>query len=276
MEEVSQNNKTETHHRFLDEAGDTTFFGKGKIPIIGIKEGVSLCFILGMVKFKTPLAQLRDSVQLLQQQVQKDSYFKDIHSVQKKIQNGGFYFHASDDIPEIRKIFYEYIKSIDCSFEAVNGRKIPEIYLRKHNNKEAEYYADLLSHLLKNKFKGGEKLILHIAERGNTTKNATLELARQKAMQRFQKNKPRKEITTNIVFDVQNHKTEPLLNIADYLCWAVQRVFEKGEMRYYNFIEEKVSLVVDIYDTANYEGNKHYYTYRNKLTSKNKLSPPLY
>ena len=36
-------------HRFLDEAGDTTLFGKGRVPILG-QEGVSRCFGLGMVK----------------------------------------------------------------------------------------------------------------------------------------------------------------------------------------------------------------------------------
>jgi hypothetical protein len=30
-------------HRFLDEAGDTTFFGKGRVPMLG-QDGVSLSF----------------------------------------------------------------------------------------------------------------------------------------------------------------------------------------------------------------------------------------
>jgi hypothetical protein len=40
------------YHRFLDESGDTTFYGKRKRVIVGEK-GVSKCFILGMVKFKS-------------------------------------------------------------------------------------------------------------------------------------------------------------------------------------------------------------------------------
>ena len=36
------------YHRFLDESGDTTFYGKGKRVIIG-ENGVSKCFILGTV-----------------------------------------------------------------------------------------------------------------------------------------------------------------------------------------------------------------------------------
>jgi len=39
------------YHRFLDKAGDTTFYGKGKKNIIG-EDGVSKVFILGMIKVK--------------------------------------------------------------------------------------------------------------------------------------------------------------------------------------------------------------------------------
>jgi len=33
---------------------------------------------------------------------------------------------------------------------------------------------------------------------------------------------------------------EPLLNVADYFCRAVQNVFEKGETRFYNFLQTTV------------------------------------
>ena len=60
--------------------------------------------------------------------------------------------------------------------------------------------------------------------------------------------------------------------IADYLCWAVQRVFEKGETRYYEYMIEKIKLVVDLYDIKNYEKGKNYYTIKNPLTAKNEIS----
>src|SRR5690606_28088601 len=37
--------------------------------------------------------------------------------------------------------------------------------------------------------------------------------------------------------------------------WAVQRAFVKKEMRYYRFIESKVSLLVDLYDVSRYPDN---------------------
>lgn len=268
------NKKTkEFYHRFLDEAGDTTFFGKGKITIVG-SEGVSKAFIIGMVKFKEPLQPLREKIINLQNEVIKDPYFKDIPSIQKKVNSKGYYFHATDDIPEVRKIFFEFINSINLSFEAVVGRKIYEIFYKKHNSREVEFYADLLSHLLKNKLQIGGKLILNISERGKSTKNKNLLLALRKAKDRFNKKNPDKETVTQVVFNIQSQTKEPLLNIADYLCWSVQRVFERGEVRYYNYIKEKISLVIDLFDSSKYEGNKHYYKGKNILTSQNKINPP--
>ena len=53
-----------------------------------------------------------------------------------------------------------------------------------------------------------------------------------------------------VLFNVQKPTVEPLLNIADYLCWSIQRVFEKGETRYYEYVRNKISVVWDIYDFA--------------------------
>ena len=149
---MNKSKDKEFFHRFLDEAGDTTFYGKGKIPIIGKVEGVSLCFILGMVKFKEPLKEMREKIITLQNEVERDSYYNEVPSILKKKQKTGFYFHATDDIPEVREKFYKFLRSIDFSFEAVTGRKIYDIFTKKHNSKEEEFYGDMLSHLLKNKF----------------------------------------------------------------------------------------------------------------------------
>src|SRR4030042_3462755 len=130
MESLSMSKAPKNDHRFLDEAGDTTFYGKGKVNIIG-QQWVSACFILGLVHFKEPFEPIRDKIKELQTQVINDQYFRDIPSIQKKVSQSGFYFHATDDLPEVRKLFFEYIKTIDCSFEAVVGRKIPALYESK-------------------------------------------------------------------------------------------------------------------------------------------------
>lgn len=268
---IIRKNKIATH-RFLDEAGDTTFYGKGSTNIIG-KDGVSNTFIIGMVKFKQPLEPLREQIKQLQENVANDPYFR-VPSILKKQNGPGYYFHATDDIPEVRKIFFDFIKMIDCSFEAIVASKSIERFETKHKGKEEFFYADILSHLLKNKLTSKqEKLVLHISARGKSTKNHNLELAFEKAKQLFKNNNSDKEITTNLVYNVTYPTKDPLLNVADYFCWSVQRVFEKGETRFYDFLKEKISTVIDLYDTENYKGFKNYYGPKNPLTAKNKKSP---
>lgn len=266
--------KVPTSHRFLDEAGDPTFFKKGRILAVG-EPGISLAFSLGMVKFNGDLQPIRAGIRRLQDEIAKDSYLNTIASVAKKVSGGGFYFHATDDSPEVRERMFRFIQSLDCSLEMVVARKIPTLFAKKHHNKDSEFYADLLSHLIKNKLKLGQRLVLNIADRGVSTRNMNLELALSKAHERFRKKWSAGEIQSSVVFNVQTPRTEPLLCAADYLCWSVQRVFERGEMRHYEFIREKVSLAVDLYDTAKYEGSRNYYTRERPLTAQNKLSPLL-
>ncbi len=49
------------YHYFLDEAGDATFYGKGRVPILG-QDGVSSCFILGLLKINEPLNAIREKI----------------------------------------------------------------------------------------------------------------------------------------------------------------------------------------------------------------------
>ena len=49
------------YHHFLDEAGDTTFFGKGRLPMLG-KDGVSQYFSLGLCWFNEPLQPIRKKI----------------------------------------------------------------------------------------------------------------------------------------------------------------------------------------------------------------------
>ena len=80
-------NKLMDYHRFLDEAGDTTFYGKGKKNIIG-QDGVSKTFILGMIKVKDPLDEVRDKINALQDKIVGDEFYH-VPSVLKKINKTG-------------------------------------------------------------------------------------------------------------------------------------------------------------------------------------------
>ena len=233
-------------HRFLDEAGDTTFYGKGRTPMVG-SEGVSSYFLLGMLSVYQSLEDIRKKVVELQNKIISDPYLVEVPSIKKKKNGKGYFLHAKDDVPEVRKMAFELIKSIDCRFDAVVGKKQYSIYEKKHNGNQSEFYADMLSHLLQDSLHGQEKTVLNIAHRSRCTTHINLEKGLQKATI-IAKHKFDKElISTDMVFNIQYPTTEPIINLTDYFLWALQRKMEKGEKRYIDFIEKQIGNIVMLY-----------------------------
>lgn len=268
LTETGRKRRPNTYHRFLDEAGDTTFFGKGRVLILG-QEGVSKAFILGMLGFTEPLEPVRERIMALQKSIAANPYYTAIRNVQKKVDTCGYYLHAKDDPPEIRKEAYDLIRTLKCSCQVVVARKVPRIFKNQHGEKEDLFYADMLGHLLKDKIK--KDLVLNVSERGTSTTNTNLQRGLIRAKERYEGKHKVDVQVGDIEFNVQRPTTEPILNIADYFCWAVQRVFERGETRFYEYIKDQVSLVVDLYDEAKYDGHLNYYGPSNPLTAANQL-----
>ena len=264
------------YHRFLDEAGDATFYAKGRgghLPIIG-QDGVSKSFMLGMLRFDDDLGIIRKMILDKQQAVEESLYYQKVPSVVKRVQKGGFYFHANEDLPELRKEFFDFIQSLNCSFQGVMGQKDVEIFEKKHNGKKSEFYADLLSHLISDGLVGQPKTVLNIAELDNSTKLHNLHFALEKARNRLAKSTPTGREVGNVQFNINKFKDEPLLSVADYFCWAVQRVFETGETRFYDFISKKIERVVDLYNKKGGIAAALTFDRQNPLTEANKIIGP--
>lgn len=236
---------------------------------------MSLCFGLGVLRIDRPLAEARREVRALQAQVEADALLNTIPSVQKRIASGGFFFHASQDSPDVRTILLHYIRDLPCEAEVVVARKIPALFEKQHHGREEEFYGDLLAHLIKGRLKRPGTLVLNVAERGSSTREKVLFAALDLAKERAAKKWGGENLKTRAVFNVQSPRTEPLLTVLDYVCWAVQRVFEQGEVRHYNYLAEKIRLVVDLYDRDKYDGYRNYYDKKNPLTAENKIGPPV-
>ena len=227
------------YHRFLDEAGDTTFYGKGKIPIIG-KEGVSTHFFLGMLTLEEQAEIVRRRVIELQNQISNDSYFDSVPSIIKKKNNTGFFLHAKDDIPEVRKLAFELIKNTKCHFEVVIIKKDYRMFEEKYNKNPSNFYAELLSQLLINDALENKKLILNIAHRSKCTTHRNLENSLQKVDVLSSNMHPLRDRFCKFVFNIQKPTTEPIINITDYFLWAIQRKWERNDERYINYLASKI------------------------------------
>lgn len=267
---ATKQQKTYGYHRFIDEAGDMTFFLKGKVPAKLGSNGISKVFIIGMAHVKQDLDTARNLIAQFCKDVETDPYFNEIPSVKKRIDQGGFYLHAKDDPAELRYKFIMFLlENISFSVQMVVGRKKLTRFVNIHNSQEREFYADLLSHLLKDKG-NYDKLVINIAERGSSTGNNNLEHALSQAHKRHDKRKTIK-FKADIKFNVQRYSSDPLLAITDYALWTVQRIFEKGETRFYDVMKDRLPTIIDLYDTDNYDGYKNYYGPRNSLTKANKI-----
>lgn len=229
---------------------------------------------MAIARIGRPLAEVRAEIVALQRQVESDPLLNTIPSVTKRMARGGFYFHACKDSPDVRTVFLHYLRGLKCEAEVVMARKIPSLFMLKHHGKDDEFYADVLSHVIKRRLKRPRRMVLNIAERGSSTRSKVLEEALAKATGRAGERWGSDEIKGEVVFNIQRPSSEPLLNVADYLGWSVQRVFEKGETRFYDYLREKIRLVIDLYDAEKFAGSRHYYDHRNPLTAQNKIGPP--
>lgn len=186
MSDESPTPQSETFHRFLDETGDTTFYGKGRKLIVG-QDGVSLSFGLGVVRIDRPLEEVRREVRSLEAQVEADPLLNPIPRVQKRVASGGFFFHACKDTPDVRAVLLRYLRELPCEAEMVVARKIPALFEKQHHGREEEFYADLLAHLIKNRLKRAGTLVLNVAERGSSTREKVLTDALRLATERAAK-----------------------------------------------------------------------------------------
>ena len=271
MSEKASTAKPETFHRFLDETGDTTFYGKGRKLIVG-QDGVSLSFGLGVVRIDRPLEEVRREILALEAQVEADALLNTIPSVQKRIASGGFFFHACKDTPDVRSVLLHYLRELPCEAEMVVARKIPALFEKQHHGREEEFYTDLLAHLVKNRLKRSGTLVLNVAERGSSTREKVLSEALRLATERAAKKWGGGNLKARGFQRAKSAHRAAVDGFGLSLLGSSARL-RAGELRHYNYLAEKIRLVVDLYDRDKYEGSRNYYDKRNPLTAANRLSP---
>lgn len=241
---------TKKKYFFIDECGDPEFYGKRKKLLVG-QPGYSPFLIMGMMRTHRRRL-LRKQIVEFQNSILNDPMYNSIPSLNK---GEKWYLHAKDDHPEIRAKFFEFLRSINgFKIYIVIGRKDLDIFNRKHNNKASEFYFDLIHHLLKKRiYKEGIDHRLYLAHREKTT----LDKFNEAIDQAIKKQGEDKNLTYK--YDIVKSKEYPEMSVVDYMIWALQRYITKGEGRFFKALQDKYSLIIDLYDFDNYEEMKNYY-----------------
>src|SRR6185369_2268910 len=99
------------------EAGDPVLFdSKGRV-LIG-SEGCSRYFAVGLLDVPDPTA-LGAELEKLRTELLGDPYFKDVPSMQTAARKTALYFHAKDDLPEVRREVFKLLQRHGLKFSAV-------------------------------------------------------------------------------------------------------------------------------------------------------------
>lgn len=248
---------------FVDESGDPTFYDRKGNLIVG-HPGCSSIIIVGFIETRTPEI-LRQAILDLQREVTSDPYFQDFPSIQKT----RIAFHAKDDVPEIRYRFLKLISSLDFHAQFIVARKIERVFRNNFQARETAFYDHLVSLLFQNVLHRYENNMIYFSKRGSRDRQAPLLNAIQQGVKRF-RSKWNGSPSTSYLIQAQTPAGEPCLSVIDYMNWAVYRAFTRREMRYFRVVEDKVDLLVDLYDTDNYPNN--WYNQRNPFDV-NKITP---
>jgi hypothetical protein len=243
------NNAQLVHYYFVDEAGDLTLFDKrGKI-IVG-NEGVSRLFMVGVAHLSDP-AGINNKFASLRNELLNDPYFKNVPSMRPQTNRTAIYFHAKDDLPEVRREVFKLLPQLGIKVQVIIRRKLAlaheaqHLYKFGHKLKADNIYDDLVKRLFKNMLHKADENHIVFAKRGKADRQEALENAIEKARANFQKqwgitadNK-----TTIVSGSPSEHGG---LQVIDYYLWALQRMFERGEDRFFGLVAKDFRLVMDI------------------------------
>jgi hypothetical protein len=265
----------EHRYFYVDETGDANFYGKGGKLIVGT-EGCSKIFGVGFLRTSNPLT-VRERFLQLRSKIAADRYLASIPSLSKTLRA----FHAKNDCPEVRKAVFECLNDLDFSVQIVVARKRQSLLVSKLRGSifqkpqisQDAFYNTLTSHLFERQLHLATENTIVFARRGDKEKQHSLRSAVQAGVEAFRDKYPAANSTV-VHVETAYSADEPLLQAADYALWAVQRAFERGEMRYFDFIRDKVELVWDIYDFDAIEAKRSVmYTRSKNLFHIEKVSP---
>ncbi|MEK7326109.1 MAG: DUF3800 domain-containing protein [Chloroflexota bacterium] len=248
---------------FVDESGDPTFYDRhGNLSVV--QEGCSPVLLLGFIETTDP-APIRRALAELHAEIANDEYLRGIPSISKT----RVAFHAKDDVAEVRQAVFKCLRGLDFKAQFVVARKIERVFRNAFHGSEEKFYDRLVAQLFQRVLHRYTDNRVYFAKRGSRNRQQPLQAAINAGIARFEEEQETK-VTTQVTVSAQTPIGEPCLQVIDYLNWAVYRAFVKQEMRYFEFMRDKVSLLVDLYDVKNYPNN--WYN-RNNPFELNKISP---
>lgn len=240
-----------TRHFFVDEAGDLSLFGRRGKPLVGV-DGVSKCFMVGQAEIGDPL-QVTNQLEALRREILADSYLLGIPSLQPEERKTALFFHAKDDCPEVRMRAFQLLRQLDVKVQVGIRRKsaLRELSQQVHAGRFKldvnQVYDDIVKTLFKGCLHKAAAVRICFARRGKSDRQRALEGAIERARQNFARDTG---IRSTAAVDVQSAYPHEVagLQVIDYFLWALQRMLERGEDRFFNYLRDRFRRIMDFDD----------------------------
>jgi len=259
-------------HYFVDEAGDGTLFNARGVVIVG-QPGVSHTFMVGVADVPDPHAA-RQALDALRSSLLADPYFKGVPSMQPSAGKTALCFHAKDDLPEVRREVFRLLPTLGAKVQVAIRRKsalVEEARALKSVGARlstSDVYDDLVKRLFKNLLHRGETHEVCFARRGKSDRQEALTLALQRSKENFRR-KWKHETDAPFTIRASVPSADAGLQLVDYYLWALQRLMELGEDRYFASVADQFSLIMDLDDKRSKPYGR-WYTARDPLSADKK------
>ncbi len=216
---------------------------------------------------------LHEAMESLRSDLLADPYLANLPSMQPEQRKTAVAFHAKDDCAEVRREVFRLLMQQDVRFFALVRHKqtIVEKVL-EHNKTHPRYryhpnqlYDRCVSRLFRDRLHKEASYVIQFSRRGNRARTDALRTAIEQARNNLRR-KWGITATAPIEIIAATPNQAGGLQAVDYFLWALQRLYEKGEDRYWEYVAPKVSLVHDVDDTRE-NGYGTYYTKKNPLTA---------
>ncbi len=246
--------KRPVNNYYVDEAGDLTLFNKRGHVIIG-KPGVSRIFMVGVAHLPDPKST-HEKLEQLRANLLADTYFKGVPSIQPETKKTAICFHAKDDPPEVRREVFKLLPKFEPKVLVAIRRKEYLVsaahlfYKRGAKLNPDDIYDDLVKRLFKTLLHKADVNHIVFARRGKSIRQHALERAIGRAKLNFERSTGiRSGSRTTITPRYPSQYAG--LQVVDYYLWALRRMFEREEDRFFDLLRPGYRLIMDLDDTRN-------------------------
>ncbi len=240
------------NYYYVDESGDPNFLGRGKKDLLATGMA-SAYFMVGYLELESP-QELNHRFTAIREELAADEFINVIPSVHHSLRC----FHANKDCREVQERVFKALKAVDFRFHAVVITKRMDQFLGKFQGQRGNLYGYMVERLMEQRLHLYPAIDIYFAKMDSVINEENMWLALEHAKARMLAKYPQVEHGAIHFFMQQPHQLAGLQAV-DYCLWAIHRVYNHRDFRYYNFLQDKIGLVHDL----SY-GKEYYGTYFNK------------